>query len=81
MNTRITGTAELINTLSSTSHLLTVLLTAIAGISPVIGGIGIMNIMYVSVTERTREIGLHMAIGVRGIDILLQSLIEALRYE
>lgn len=70
--------AELINTLSSTSQLLTVLLTAIAGISLVIGGIGIMNIMYVSVTERTKEIGLRMSIGARGIDILLQFLIEAI---
>ncbi|HXS56263.1 MAG TPA: ABC transporter permease [Hanamia sp.] len=69
--------AELINTFSSTSQLLTVLLTAIAGISLVIGGIGIMNIMYVSVTERTKEIGLRMSIGARGIDILMQFLIEA----
>jgi putative ABC transport system permease protein len=70
--------AELINTFSSTSQLLTVLLTAIAGISLVVGGIGIMNIMYVSVTERTKEIGLRMSIGARGIDILLQFLIEAI---
>jgi putative ABC transport system permease protein len=70
--------AELINTFSSTSQLLTVLLTAIAGISLVIGGIGIMNIMYVSVTERTKEIGLRMSIGAKGIDILLQFLIEAI---
>ncbi|HTS43572.1 MAG TPA: ABC transporter permease [Puia sp.] len=69
---------ELINTFSSTSQLLTVLLTAIAGISLVVGGIGIMNIMYVSVTERTREIGLRMSIGARGIDILFQFLIEAI---
>lgn len=69
--------AELINTLSSTSGLLTVLLTVIAGISLVIGGIGIMNIMYVSVTERTREIGLRMSIGARGKDIMLQFLMEA----
>lgn len=70
--------AELISTFSATSQLLTVLLTAIAGISLVIGGIGIMNIMYVSVTERTREIGLRMSIGARGIDILMQFLIESI---
>lgn len=70
--------AELISTISSTSELLTVLLAAIAGISLVVGGIGIMNIMYVSVKERTKEIGLRMSIGARGIDILLQFLIEAI---
>lgn len=70
--------AELIKTLSSTSGMLTSLLTAVAAISLVIGGIGIMNIMYVSVTERTKEIGLRMSIGARGIDILLQFLIEAI---
>jgi putative ABC transport system permease protein len=69
--------AELINTFSSTSELLTVLLAAIAGISLLVGGIGIMNIMYVSVTERTKEIGLRMSIGARGVDILMQFLIEA----
>ena len=70
--------AELINTFSSTSQLLTVLLAAIAGISLVVGGIGIMNIMYVSVTERTKEIGLRMSIGAKGRDILLQFLTEAI---
>ncbi|MCC8426630.1 ABC transporter permease [Mucilaginibacter sp. UR6-11] len=69
---------ELINTLGATTSLLTILLTVIAGISLVIGGIGIMNIMYVSVTERTREIGLRLSIGARGKDILLQFLTEAI---
>ena len=69
--------AELVSMLTSTSSILTILLTVIAGISLVVGGIGIMNIMYVSVTERTKEIGLRMSLGARGIDILLQFLIEA----
>lgn len=69
---------ELGNTMDSTSRMLTVLLSAIAGISLLVGGIGIMNIMYVSVTERTREIGLRMAVGARGKDILMQFLIEAI---
>lgn len=69
---------ELISTFSATSEMLTVLLVAIAGISLFVGGIGIMNIMYVSVKERTREIGLRMAVGGRGVDILLQFLIESI---
>ena len=64
--------------LNSTTDLMTTLLACIAGISLVVGGIGIMNIMYVSVTERTREIGLRMSVGARGIDILSQFLIEAI---
>lgn len=70
--------AELIATFSSTSQILTILLAVIAGISLIVGGIGIMNIMYVSVTERTKEIGLRMSIGAKGWDILLQFLIEAI---
>jgi putative ABC transport system permease protein len=69
---------ELISTFSSTSEMLTVLLVAVASISLLIGGIGIMNIMYVSVKERTREIGLRMAVGGKGSDILMQFLIEAI---
>ncbi|CDB11533.1 MULTISPECIES: ABC transporter permease [Bacteroides] len=69
---------ELSSMLNSTTDLMTTLLACIAGISLVVGGIGIMNIMYVSVTERTREIGLRMSVGARGIDILSQFLIEAI---
>ena len=69
---------EMMETMSSIMDMLTVLLAAVAGISLVVGGIGIMNIMYVSVTERTREIGLRMSIGAKGRQILLQFLIESI---
>lgn len=69
---------ELATMMNSTSDMLTILLGCVAGISLVVGGIGIMNIMYVSVTERTREIGLRMSVGARGVDILNQFLIEAI---
>lgn len=74
----VSSMEELITTFSSTSELLTVLLVAIASIALLIGGIGIMNIMYVSVKERTREIGLRMAVGGQSLDILMQFLIEAI---
>lgn len=69
---------ELSSMMNSTSDMMTVLLACIAGISLLVGGIGIMNIMYVSVTERTWEIGLRMSIGAKGRDILAQFLIEAI---
>ncbi|PWJ64943.1 MULTISPECIES: ABC transporter permease [unclassified Fibrobacter] len=74
---RIFTQEEMITMMTNTSDMLSLVLTAIAGISLLVGGIGIMNIMYVSVTERTKEIGLRMAIGARGRDILLQFLFES----
>ncbi len=68
---------EMASMMNSTMNLLTILLGSVAGISLLVGGIGIMNIMYVSVTERTKEIGLRMSVGARGVDILSQFLIEA----
>ena len=64
--------------MEQTQNIFTIVMGSIAGISLVVGGIGIMNIMYVSVTERTKEIGLRMSVGARGIDILAQFLIEAI---
>ncbi|HNX56802.1 MAG TPA: ABC transporter permease [Prolixibacteraceae bacterium] len=75
---QVRSQAEMVQTFSSISDVLTILLGAIAGISLLVGGIGIMNIMYVSVTERTREIGLRLSVGGRATDIMMQFLIESI---
>ncbi len=75
---RVQNTTEIADTLGVITGTLTLMLSAIAGISLLVGGVGIMNIMLVSVTERTREIGIRMAIGARGRDILRQFLVESI---
>jgi len=75
---QVRSQSEMVQMFSSISDIMTLLLGAISGISLLVGGIGIMNIMYVSVTERTREIGLRLSVGGRGNDILLQFLIESI---
>lgn len=77
-NFSIMDTRQIAETLSSTTSMMTTLLAAVAGVSLLVGGIGIMNIMLVSVTERTREIGIRLAIGARAREVLMQFLVEAI---
>jgi putative ABC transport system permease protein len=74
----VKNTTEISNILKTITGIMTLLLSSIAGISLLVGGVGIMNIMLVSVTERTREIGIRMAVGARGSDILRQFLVESI---
>ena len=76
-NFNVFDTRQIADTLSGTTRVMTMLLGAVAAVSLLVGGIGIMNIMLVSVTERTREIGIRLAIGARERDVLLQFLVEA----
>jgi putative ABC transport system permease protein len=76
-NFTVVDTRQIADAMSSSTEVLTALLGAVAGVSLLVGGIGIMNIMLVSVTERTREIGIRLAIGARARDVLLQFLVEA----
>lgn len=77
-NFNVFDTRQIAETLSSSTKMMTTLLAAVAGVSLLVGGIGIMNIMLVSVTERTREIGIRLAIGARAREVLLQFLVEAI---